>query len=127
MLSNVVNSLLFVKYFNTILPYSLSSPIILQHSTTFHIILQHSSLFHIIRQHFPSFIIFRQHLTTSPIILQHLTTFDNISYISTTLSLFRQIDNIFLQYFSTTFFFDIIRQHSTKSFFDKNFLSFAVK
>ena len=85
MLSKVVNSLLFVKYFNTILPYSLLSPFILHHlslsyniphhSSSFPIILQHSLLFHIIRQHSPSFIIFRQHISYFDILRHYSPSF----------------------------------------------------
>ena len=129
-LSNVVNSLLFVKYFNIILPYSLSSLIILQHISYFYIILPYSPTFHIILHH----------STKSDNILPYLLSFDNISYLSTTFSkiLHHSPSSLILRHHSTnrhhfsTIFFDIIffRQHLTtfyKIFIRQKFLSFAVK
>ena len=87
--------------------YSPTFPFISHYPTTFPIILQHSSLFNIILHHSPFF----------PFIPYNPTTFDK-----STLFFY----NIFRQhFFSTTFY--IISHTSTKSFFDKKFLSFAVK
>ena len=92
-----------------------------QHSTSFNIIPYYPTTFSPILPYSPSSPIFRQHLTTSYIILPLSPTFSKISHTSTTFSIIRQIDNIFLQYFSTTFFsttFDNILQnlYSTENF-----------
>ena len=121
------SSLIILHHLSIISHHSLSSLIILHHSLSFFLILQHSTLSYNIPYYISYFDIILPYSSYFDNILQHILSSDIIHHISPTFSIIRQIDIIFLQYFSTSFFFDNIRHHFTKSFFDKNFLSFTVK
>ena len=123
--------MLFVKYFNTILPYSLSFPIILHHSTSFSIIPHHSPSFNIILHHS---LLSYNILPYSPLsytILHHILYFDNISHTSTyfdtihhnptTSLIFRQHSPSFDK--TTIFFYNIFRHHFFSTSFDNNFVN----
>ena len=117
MLSKLADYLLFVKYFNTI-PYHLSLFSIISYNlTTFFLILHHSPLSYNILP-YSSYFDNIYHILTSFYIISHNPTTSLIfRHISPSFSIIRQVDIIFLQYFSTSFFFDNILQQLRQPLF----------
>ena len=107
----------FFTLFFPILQHLLSSPIISHHSPTFPFISHYSTTFPIIPYNPTTFFPIQHYPTSFSIIPYNPTTFDK-----STLFFY----NIFRQHFFSTTFYNISHT-STKSFFDKKFLSFAVK